>query len=97
MPFIAGRNAPSLRLAVLGLALVMASQYTPIANAQQRGTLAEQIQGRVKVSDESGFLRAQLRRVPGVTLAEGSNEQPVGLYQVTKYRIEELSLPTPIA
>jgi hypothetical protein len=42
-------------------------------------------------------LRAQLRQIPGTVVAEGSNDEPVGLYRITKYRIDELTLPAPIA
>ena len=98
MPFIAGRNNRSPRVRFLVFALLLASMYSLVTNAQQRDrTLAEQIQGRVKVPDESGLLRAQLRQTPGTVLAEGSNDQPVGLYRITKYRIDELALPAPIA
>lgn len=98
MPITSGRNSRLLRLAFLWFGLLLTLMYSLAANAQQRDrTLAEQIQGRVKVSDESALLRTQLRQTPGIVLAEGSNDQPVGFYRITKYRIDELALPAPIA
>src|SRR5262249_34939157 len=41
--------------------------------------------------DDQGFIRAQLNASPGTVLEEGSNDQPVGRYQVATYRIEEVT------
>jgi hypothetical protein len=88
-------------LATLGPGSLMlaAIAWTTSAGALQRHdrSLDELMQGsRIKVSDESGLLRTQLRRLPGKALAEGSNDQPVGLYRVTKYRVDEITPLAPI-
>jgi len=99
MRFITGSNHPSIRCR-LGLSCLMLGMITcaVIASGQQRGetSLAGRIQSRVKISDEQGFVHAQLQKLPGVVLAEGSNSQPVGQYHVTTYRIEEVSPAAPL-
>ena len=86
---------PGSRLILVLLGLV-ASTFSVSAQQPRQLTLPDRVQGRVKVSDEQGFVRAQLNRLSGTVLGEGSNDQPVGRYRVATYRIEEVTPPSPV-
>lgn len=58
--------------------------------------LRDQIQGRVKILDDSEFSRAQLNRRKGTVVAEGRNEEAAGFLKAKNYKIEEIDLPTPL-
>jgi len=90
------RQRSAKTVACAGWVLVALTCAAGSGPRKQQQTLANRIQGRVKVSDDSGLLRAQLQRLEGQVLAEGSNGQPVGQYRITRYRIEEITPPAPI-
>jgi hypothetical protein len=67
---------------VVGL-LILGAASSPYAFGQQ---------ARNPV-DSRDTVMADLMKLPGKLLGEGRNTQPVGLLKLTKYRVEELSLP----
>jgi len=65
-----------------GLLLLMAAAISPAFARQDRNS---------PVVKED--LMADLMKLPGRLLSEGRNSQPTGPLKLTKYRVEELSLP----
>src|SRR6266545_1909533 len=73
------------RAMVLGLLLLL------LLIAAGPRALAQQVPGSV---NEKEFTVADLLKLPGKLLAEGKNTRPVGQFNLLKYRVEELQLPS---
>jgi hypothetical protein len=79
------RDLPGKTSLLFGLLLLMA---TPISQV-----FAQQDRGSITVGDS---VMADLMKLQGRLVSEGRNNQPIGPLKLTKYRVEELSLPQSI-
>lgn len=70
---------------VVGLLLLMAASISQASARQDHNSL-----------DGRDTLMAELVKLRGKILSEGRNTQPVGPLKLTRYRVEELSLPQSI-
>ena len=78
-------DLPGKTSLLFALLLLMA---TPISQV-----FAQQNRGSITVGDS---VMADLMKLQGRLLSEGRNSQPIGPLKLTKYRVEELSLPQSI-
>jgi hypothetical protein len=85
------------RYRLLGALLVVLVGGLSVSGQQRSAvTLADQMQGRVKILDEVGPWKMELLRQPGVLLAAGKNETAIGTLALRTYRIEEVTLRNPV-